>query len=168
MAVVICAFVLELLTRSFCFIGDDTPHKMRVSTPEVGHQLVQILLWNQKKILLSQTLYTVMSILVMSIYVSIVELNEQYGLFLLRVNSLKTFSWDEVSVLVFLSPLNRSYSYKAAWHVILFSVSNRCPSSYPWPPICIIKLLPYYARWSHFHSFPITKCKPVPHLNFFS
>lgn len=40
----LCVFALELLTGSFCFIGDDTAHKMRMGTPEVGHQFVQILL----------------------------------------------------------------------------------------------------------------------------
>ena len=40
----LCASTLELLTRSFRFIGDDAPHKVRMGTPEVGHQLVQILL----------------------------------------------------------------------------------------------------------------------------
>ena len=49
----LCAFILELLTRSFGFIGDDTPHKMRMCAPEVGHQLVQILLRTIGKVLKS-------------------------------------------------------------------------------------------------------------------
>ena len=40
----LCAFTKDTLTRSFGFIGDDAPHEMRMGAPEVGHQLVQILL----------------------------------------------------------------------------------------------------------------------------
>ncbi len=31
--------------RSLSLIGDDAAHKVRVSLPQVGHQLVQVLLW---------------------------------------------------------------------------------------------------------------------------
>ena len=37
-------FLLEHLTRCFSLIWDDAPHKMGVSAPQIGHQLVQILL----------------------------------------------------------------------------------------------------------------------------
>lgn len=37
------------LTWSLPFIGDDTPHKMRVGCLQVGHQLVQILLGVDEK-----------------------------------------------------------------------------------------------------------------------
>ena len=44
MAVMLCASALELLTRGFRLIGDDAAHKVRMGAPQVGHQLVQILL----------------------------------------------------------------------------------------------------------------------------
>jgi hypothetical protein len=43
-AAMLWAFTLETLTGSLGFIGDDTPHEMRMGAPEIGHQLVQILL----------------------------------------------------------------------------------------------------------------------------
>ena len=39
----------QCLTRSFGLIGDDAAHKVRVGAPQVGHQLVQILLWSHVK-----------------------------------------------------------------------------------------------------------------------
>ena len=44
MAVMICSLSLERLTRGLRFIGDDAAHKVRMGTPEVGHQFVQIFL----------------------------------------------------------------------------------------------------------------------------
>lgn len=40
----------QCLTRSFGLIGDDAAHKVRVGAPQVGHQLVQILLWSHVNI----------------------------------------------------------------------------------------------------------------------
>ena len=38
------------LTRSFGFIGDDAAYKVGVSAPQVGHQLIQVLLWTHMHI----------------------------------------------------------------------------------------------------------------------
>ena len=40
----------KCLTRSFSFIGDDAAYKVWVSAPQVGHQLIQILLWTHMHI----------------------------------------------------------------------------------------------------------------------
>ena len=45
----ICSSSLERLTRGLRFIGDDAAYKVGVSAPQVGHQLIQILLWNHVK-----------------------------------------------------------------------------------------------------------------------
>ena len=41
----LCSSSLECLTRGLRFIGDDAPHEVGVCGAQVGHQLVQILLW---------------------------------------------------------------------------------------------------------------------------
>lgn len=76
-----------------------------------------------RKILLSQTLDMVMSILVRSMKsVSTVELNDQYGAFSLTgINTLICFSWDTVSASVLISPLSPHIKQPDTWFFLVYT-----------------------------------------------
>lgn len=107
--------------------------------------------------------------------ISIAELNDQYGL-----RSYKATLWMLLLRCTFLlnrssyTWVSRSHTQKASWHVLLFSLYQHHPSSYPgpWPYTYIYKAIAFPCKMitlssTQFHSSPIRKWKPAPHLDFF-